>query len=118
MSLDVDAKRGVTPAIWCPTRLSATARDCGDSLYDCATALWASRKSAKGSKSMARIARVVVPGLAPPCHLARQSARAGIVEADGYHVCRQLVSAARRHSSLGLLPDVQSRPSANHAHLA
>jgi hypothetical protein len=27
-------------------------------------------------------------------------------------------SAARRHSRLGLLPDAQSRPPANHAHLA
>ena len=68
---------------------------------------------------MARIARVVVPDL--PHHVTQRGNRREPVffEADDYRLYRRLVAAAAcRHSSLGLLPDAQSRPPANHAHLA
>ena len=64
---------------------------------------------------MARIARVVVPDL--PHHVTRRGSRRQPVFFD-VDVYRQLDGAARRHSSLGLLPDAQSRPPANYAHLA
>jgi putative transposase len=77
-------------------------------------------QSAEGSTGMARIARVVVPGL--PHHVTQRGDRREPVffEADDYRLYRRLVarSAARRCRSLGLLPDAQSRPPANHAHLA
>ena len=70
---------------------------------------------------MARIARVVVPDL--PHHVTQHGNRREPVffAADDYRLYRRLGrrgSSARRHSSLGLLPDAQSRPPANHAHLA
>jgi len=52
-------------------------------------------------------------GLAPPCHPARQSARAGVFRGGRLSplpATGRRGSAARRHSSLGLLPDAQSRP--------
>ena len=69
---------------------------------------------------MARIARVVVPDL--PHHVTQRGNRREPVffEADDYRLYRQFVAVAARrgHSSLGLLPDAQSPPAANHAHLA
>jgi REP-associated tyrosine transposase len=70
---------------------------------------------------MARIARVVVPDL--PHHVTQRGNRREPVffEGDDYRLYRRLVTAAaraRRYSSLGLLPNAQSRPPANHAHLA
>ena len=70
---------------------------------------------------MARIARVVVPGL--PHHVTQRGNRREPVffAADDYRLYRRLGrrgSAPRRCRRLGLLPDAQSRPPANHAHLA
>lgn len=67
---------------------------------------------------MARIARVVVRGV--PHHVTHRGNRREplFFEADDYRVYRQLGGAARRHRSLGLLPDAQSPPPANHVHLA
>src|SRR5262249_16347930 len=78
-----------------------------------------SRKSAAGSTGMAGIAGVAMPGL--PHHVTQRGNRREPVffEADDYRLYRRLVTTApRRGSSLGLLPDAQSRPPANHAHLA
>jgi hypothetical protein len=63
---------------------------------------------------MARIARVIVPVL-PTTVIQREPV---FFEADDYRLCRRLVATAPRHSRLGLLPDAQSRPPANHARLA
>jgi REP-associated tyrosine transposase len=70
---------------------------------------------------MARIARVVVPDL--PHHVTQRGNRREPVffEADDYRLYRQLVAAAARRAGVAVwayLPDAQSRPPANHAHLA
>jgi hypothetical protein len=70
---------------------------------------------------MARIARVVVPDL--PHHIT-QGAVIGASRCFSRPTTIPSIGAdrrggtARRDSSLGLLPDAQSRPPANHAHLA
>src|SRR5271166_4794768 len=63
------------------------------------------RKPVEGSTGMA--------GLASPCHPARQSARAGVFRGrrlSPLSATGRRGIAARWHSSLGLLPDAQSRP--------
>ncbi len=65
---------------------------------------------------MARIARGVVPGL--PHHVTQRGNRRETGVFSPLSPARRRGGAARRCSSLSLLPDAQSRPPANHARLA
>ena len=69
---------------------------------------------------MARIAGVVVPGFPHHVTSAVIGANPGFFEGGDYRLYRRLVATAARRagSLLGRLPDAQSRPPANHAHLA